>query len=584
MKAYVLVILALLVQLPESPQTTGSIEGLILGSGDQPLAGAEVKAWWEVPPASYRPDEVPRATTGSDGRFVIQNVNPGKYRIVATAAGYVIQGFGADRPGRVASNAGTVISVGSRQTTQGITVRLVADSIISGRITSASGEPLVRMEVRAARRVFDESGSSSWSIDGTAQTNDRGEYRIAGIAPGRYFVFGASIPEGIIELERRRAVSERSADPVLPTPGLFPPTFYPGTADSSKATSIEVQANVETRNIDFALLQPRRYTIRGRVRDPLNPELPARRGSSDSAVSITLFPTNIEFLSAIGPSAHASMSGYFEVADVIPGKYWVTAQMPPATVTAEQRQALALPGANISEIVTAPARGVAVVTVTESDVSNVEITIVRDFAVNGHVSIEGPTVSADAIARVKVELWAIDPTGQLGGPMGRSIMDSAGRFAISNLVPAEYRLKVRGLPPELYTKEARLGSIDALGESIPIVSEATASAEIVFAKGSEVSGTVTDATPKAISGREVVLVPEKGRNRADLYKVARTDSSGRFSFHGVAPGSYRAFAWEEVERFRYFDAEFIKQFEDRGTVVRVGDSSDTAIEVKLIPR
>jgi hypothetical protein len=49
-------------------------------------------------------------------------------------------------------------------------------------------------------------------------------------------------------------------------------------------------------------------------------------------------------------------------------------------------------------------------------------------------------------------------------------------------------------------------------------------------------------------GAIVAMVPESSlRNRGDLYRTATSDQSGRFVFHGIAPGTNKFFAWMNAE-------------------------------------
>ena len=88
---------------------------------------------------------------------------------------------------------------------------------------------------------------------------------------------------------------------------------------------------------------------------------------------------------------------------------------------------------------------------------------------------------------------------------------------------------------------------------------------------------------RAMSGVSVVLVPERSRDRLDLYQTVTSGQDGRFSMRGITPGEYRLFAWEEIEPFSYFDPEVLKQYETRGVLVRIGESSRETAEVRIIP-
>jgi hypothetical protein len=72
MRNFLLSISLLFGQVPsalpaQSPKA--SIEGTVLSIGDQPIAGAEVKAFWSPPPMTVNLNDVPTATTDSNGSF-----------------------------------------------------------------------------------------------------------------------------------------------------------------------------------------------------------------------------------------------------------------------------------------------------------------------------------------------------------------------------------------------------------------------------------------------------------------------------------------------------------------------------------
>jgi hypothetical protein len=242
------------------------------------------------------------------------------------------------------------------------------------------------------------------------------------------------------------------------------------------------------------------------------------------------------------------------------------------------RQLLANPGATFSQLPPPLPRGVALVQVVDSDVENVELIITRDLTISGRLSVEnGTTVPAGA----KVELRPIDPTGRIGSAVGQVVMNADGRFLYKNLSPAPYRVAVSNLPMDLYMKEARLGNLDVLTQSLEWMRPTADALNIVLAKGGEVRGTLTDAsTQQPVANHQVVLIP--GANRSDLYKTAMTDADGRFTIQGIAPGDYTAFSWQTIEPFRYFDLDFVGQFGNNGTSLYITENSRAIADVQLI--
>ena len=87
-------------------------------------------------------------------------------------------------------------------------------------------------------------------------TNDLGQYRVFGLAPGDYFVsatvrsFGSYMMEGQAE-----------------EPTSYAPTYFPGTANAADAQRLAVAVGQEANGIDFALLPVRTAKIAGVVTD-----------------------------------------------------------------------------------------------------------------------------------------------------------------------------------------------------------------------------------------------------------------------------------------------------------------------------
>jgi hypothetical protein len=86
-----------------------------------------------------------------------------------------------------------------------------------------------------------------------------------------------------------------------------------------------------------------------------------------------------------------------------------------------------------------------------------------------------------------------------------------------------------------------------------------------------------------IAGARIVLVPDRQRNRTDLFKATMSDSSGRFVFRGIPPGDYRVFGWEALDSYAYYDPDLLRRAEPQGTPVHVSESTTNNLTVKVIP-
>jgi hypothetical protein len=72
------------------------------------------------------------------------------------------------------------------------------------------------------------------------------------------------------------------------------------------------------------------------------------------------------------------------------------------------------------------------------------------------------------------------------------------------------------------------------------------------------------------------------RFRVD-HRFISTDAEGRFQLPSVPPGDYKIYAWEDVERLAWQEPRFMRNYESRGTPLRVSEGQKTTIEIPVIP-
>jgi len=78
----------------------------------------------------------------------------------------------------------------------------------------------------------------------------------------------------------------------------------------------------------------------------------------------------------------------------------------------------------------------------------------------------------------------------------------------------------------------------------------------------------------------VAVVPEAlYRNAGPRYRSVITDYKGQFEIHGIAPASYKLFAWSVVDGAAFRNQEFLKEYEDRGSVVELQEATRTSIDL-----
>jgi hypothetical protein len=81
----------------------------------------------------------------------------------------------------------------------------------------------------------------------------------------------------------------------------------------------------------------------------------------------------------------------------------------------------------------------------------------------------------------------------------------------------------------------------------------------------------------------VVVIPDRFRDRKELFKSVSADQDGRFTISTIAPGDYKVFAWESIEPFSWFDPEILRREEQAGKPIRFEESSRMRVDLRVIP-
>jgi hypothetical protein len=496
-------------------------------------------------------------TTDNGGHFSFQDLDPGSYLIQAAADGYARQQIGAPPAGQ---NGMTAVVTAAMGQPANAVLHLTPAGNVSGRVTGSNGEPIVGMDVTLLRTNYSAGGRRNIQQAGSAQTNDRGEYRIFWAPPGHYYLSASS--------------SSRPISPGLLLGGggnnnKYPRTFYPGVTDFAAATEIDVLPGGELGGMDLRLRQEPVFHVRGRIIDAASGQPPAN-------ASISITPREQlggGVFSSSGPYNRAD--GTFQVNDVLPGFYYVRAQLP---IRIE-------PGANNGP--PRPPSGVAAVDVAGSDLENVVITIFPPVSIAGRVRVDAQT--NPSFDRVRVSL---QPPGSISAspPPQPATVNADGTFVVENVLPGEYQVAmvgalpaaVSGTSPQLYLKEARLGAIDALSGTISISGPVSDQLQVVLAAdGAKLTGSVTDGRQQPVPQSQIVLVPTR-RDRRDLYKATRTDATGHFTLPLVPPGSYKIFAVDTLLMDSFYDPSVFAKLDSKGTPVDVGSSTSLILDLRLI--
>jgi hypothetical protein len=551
-------ILGLLLQTPQVP--AGKLEGTVVRIGSkEPIEGAQI-VLARIDAASTSSGTSATAASGEEGRFTFENVAPGSYRVLVAANGYVRQQYGQ----RVFPGAGSPIRMDAGQAIQSIVVEMSPAAIVTGRILDNDRRPTAAVPVRLMRFLYDESGARSLRVYGTAQTDDRGDYRISFVTPGRYYVHAGTAQSALFSGEQRLGPNERQQ--------VYSDVYYPGVAEISLATPVEVRPGMVAGGLDFSLVRRSFHTIRGRIIDTTTGQPPA-------SPALSLFFFNAGAGRAVANSdrnrqSYTNTTGAFEIRDVPPGAYTMASSEKP----------------NTSGNQLAMRFGFTRVDVTNSDVDNVIVTIPAGASISGRIMLEGQTSPMAAFQEGYVRFVrlvrtanGIHPSMPRDWEAGTRVAED-GAFRFDGVTAGEYRIAIQGLDPSHYIKEARYGPFDVLNAPLQFKPDDVHRLEIVLSpRTGSVEGVVTDGLASVSSAAQVVLVPDRNRDRPELFRTAIADQNGRFKVSGVPPGNYKVFAWEAIELYSWFDPEILARDDARSKAIRMEESSNLTIDVPVIP-
>ena len=524
-------------------------------------------------------------TTMSDGKFLFENVKPGTYSLKATLGGYSTAEYGQRGP----NGRGMNLTLKPGQKVQGVSLTLTPGGTITGHIVDVNGDPLNRALVQAQKLVYQQNGRALVTVQ-AVPADDRGEYRLFWLPPGQYYIsatppdermrtlsiinssLGGSNPVAINALPAtvRDILSGIAVTGIAPGMKVTGRTsangdaieeadvqvFYPSALDISASTPVEIRPGGLNSGIDITMKPARVFRIHGTI-------LNSATSQPVPATQVTLLPRSGTITSQGSSIPQAQNSSGFDIAGVVPGSYLL---MVGGTLGAGQ-------------LVTA----ISPIEVQGANLENVIITASPTFAINGHISGATTTGTANPqtfLIQLEPQLSGIPPAMVLGSRM----QVRQDNFIMPISVSTDYRVTVTS-PPNTYVQSIRFGGQDVLRDGLHIDGPSNETLEVVISPNAgRLEGDVI-ADRQKFPNATVVLVPSSAvRQQSSLYQTVQSNADGHFVFESITPGTYKLFAWEDVESFAWFDADFMRTYESRGTEIVIREGAKEKTELTVIPR
>jgi carboxypeptidase family protein len=516
----------------QSARRSNVIVGKVLTDDGQPAADAQILAF----PAGGKIGDHQQTVCDEEGNFKLTSLRSGAYAIHASSPGYVTPNNSDTQVYRPGEN---------------VLINMVKGGVITGRVTDATGEPIVGIGVQA-QKIRDLEGRRGSTLPtnsdeiASRRTDDRGIYRVYGLEPGVYLVKAYGSASGFLQPFDVAGTASRET-----------PTYYPSSNHDS-AIEVTIRGGEELTGIDIRHRSERGYVVSGTLSGELESD------NLFNAVAIGLRNPangNLEAMTA------GVASGKFAIYGVPNGEYEIFAFR-----------------SNESNDRTAsvPRRLV----VRGGDVGGIELRLFRLGSIGGRVMIEAmsptegcakeePMLPSDLSLRTQrsekgqaTPVFADFSVG-FGGVIDFGVPNDKGDFVLRNLDPGRHRI-ITDLPGESYyvrsvTQNASAPARRAASPGVDLVrngillkqGESMAGVTIVISPGAaSLDGRVgsknegqADAAAQPKSKLRIYLIPAEPTAADDVqrYYESATRSDNSFEFKHLAPGKYLLLARPVVE-------------------------------------
>jgi Carboxypeptidase regulatory-like domain len=539
MIAAALLLAALVAQAPQSPprdlpvavQTppAAEISGRVVSTDKQPLRRAIVR----LSSATLLTPRVVR--TDLEGRYTFANLPAGRFTLRVTKAGYLALDYGQRRP----FEQGRRLELRAGEKLRGVDVTLPRAAAISGTILDDSGDPAGQMWVVAARSAF-RDGRRQLVPAVTTVTDDIGQFRLAGLAPGEYYV---------VARERDGRVTDTADEPVG-----FETTFHPGTTVASDAQPVRVTLGEEVVSLNVSMIPARTAIITGRVVDPAGVPAGSMRVS---LVESKASPVGIGGI--VGGSMVSPSDGRFRIAGVRPGKWVIVASRPPDI------------------------NGTLPVDIGPGETRDVTVVIGPGGTISGRVvDEEGAPLPAAAINATELQLVAPLDTQVITYRPVRPKADGAFEWAS---VSDSVLIRPSRLAEGFWLKSIVRGDTD-ISDSPLAITHGVAISNVTVVVGNR-GATLTGAVSKDgnVEGDyTVILFPEDKKPEVALGRLARAerpDHKGTYRITGIPPGTWLVAAIDFVEEGQWLDPGYLQSLRSLATKITLDRGDDKTLNLEL---
>ena len=535
---------------PAADQKSIHVEGTIVSLNGDAVRKATVRLQGAVlqpgqPPGMYS------ETTDNAGKFVFEDVAPGRYTLSAEKPGFVTTRYGA----RSNTSPGSQLTLTAGMELKSLSIKMTPQGVIAGKVLDQDGDPVASALVQVLRMAY-VRGRRQAQPTGAGSTNDLGEFRVSNLAPGRYYISATDSRTTLNTPERAGHSGEAQEGNIM--------TFYPNGTDVSSAAPVDVAAGGELRGLEIRLLRTKVYTVRGKTAD-----------ASGGAVQVLVAFVRKE--DGVITPGFANRGGFnqlrpdgtFEFRNIVPGTY-----------------VLQVVQANLNGNTPANMTGRVEVTVADTNIDGLVLPMRPGPEITGTVQLEEGNIAAlfkPAQNNNRFMLTLTETEGVTIGSPNAQVKDD-GTFKFNAVGASKYLLNALGLPQGTYLKSARFGGQDVTHSPIDTTSGSGGTLDLVLSsKAADIAGSVQNEKGEALAGIMVTLWPKTpDASPTGGARQANTDQNGGFQFKGLAPGEYYVASWEELESGLAQSADFLSNFTSEASAINLAEGGHESRDLKPV--
>jgi hypothetical protein len=470
--------------------------------------------------------------TQSDGSFVFANLPRGQFAVQTRKPGF----FSDAELGR------NNLWISSEKALEGeIIVKLTPEGIIFGQLKNESDEPVEGASVRLQRWQV-ENGRKQLQIIAQTSTNDEGNFRLAELKPGSYFLSFA-LQDRVTQIVNGSR-TDKEADVG------YGAQFYPGTPDLAAATSLRVHSGAQL-HLSQTFRTQHLFQISGAVRG-------AAPGSS----------FDISLVDSLGE--RLPMKVYFDS-------------------KTREFQILGMPAGKYMLVVTSffsrndpsgsgpPPLFAAFPITVNADLDGVILTLSTAIQLAVHLRDEiQPDASSNNFHQVSIQLIPKEFSQNAQSvAVPASPSEPALAASFEYLIPGIYTAEA--FPNGGYVYEMRCGSVDLLREDLTVAPGSSPPPIEVILRGDGAKLTTALQGPGNLA--TFVVYSQEYPRRSLLMPIAYGETSA--SAANLPPGTYQVFALNDASDFEYRNPAAVAPYLKHATAITLQPGDNASIRVEL---